>query len=93
MLDTYWYLNIGFIFQRETHRSQSSQGGGAFVDTAQLDGESSLKPKHAVDETQHMIRNSSVHSVEGIVSRNLCGVVQNAEYIWYVDDIWGNIVS
>ena len=40
-------------------------GGAAFVDTAQLDGESSLKPKQAVDETQHMIRNSSVHSVEG----------------------------
>ena len=40
-------------------------GGGAFVDTAQLDGESSLKPKHAVDETQHMIRNSSVQNVEG----------------------------
>ena len=47
---------------------QAPQGGGAFVDTAQLDGESSLKPKHAVDETQHMIRNSSVHSVEGCLS-------------------------
>ena len=35
------------------------------MDTAQLDGESSLKPKYAVEETQHMIRNSSVHSVEG----------------------------
>lgn len=46
-------------------------GGAAFVDTAQLDGESSLKPKQAVDETQHMIRNSSVHSVEGAAALSL----------------------
>ena len=45
--------------------SKRNRGGGAFVDTAQLDGESSLKPKHSVDETQHMIRNGSVVMVEG----------------------------
>lgn len=49
----------------------STPGGAAFVDTAQLDGESSLKPKQAVDETQHMIRNSSVHSVEGHMEADL----------------------
>ena len=40
-------------------------GSVAYVDTAQLDGESSLKPKHSADETQHMIRNASLRSVEG----------------------------
>lgn len=43
----------------------SSGGGGAFVDTAQLDGESALKPKQAVDDTQHMIRNGHSGNVEG----------------------------
>eukprot|EP00438_Fugacium_kawagutii_P014369 Skav221709 [mRNA] locus=scaffold542:53410:57462:- [translate_table: standard] len=41
----------------------SRGGGGAFVDTAQLDGESALKPKQAIDETQHMIGHSQ--PVEG----------------------------
>lgn len=41
----------------------SRGGGGAFVDTAQLDGESALKPKQAIDETQHMIGHSQ--HVEG----------------------------
>lgn len=33
------------------------------MDTAQLDGESALKPKQAIDETQHMIGHSQ--HVEG----------------------------
>jgi len=68
---------LDISFSREpTDPKRDRQGGGAFVDTAQLDGESSLKPKHAVDETQHMIRNSSVHSVEGCLSAATCdGVV------------------
>ena len=35
------------------------------MDTAQLDGESALKPKQAVDDTQHMIRNGHSGNVEG----------------------------
>ena len=47
----------------------SSAGGGAFVDTAQLDGESALKPKQVVDETQHMISHNS--GVEGHLEADL----------------------
>ncbi|CAJ1365404.1 unnamed protein product [Effrenium voratum] len=49
----------------------STTGSVAYVDTAQLDGESSLKPKHSADETQHMIRNASLRSVEGHMEADL----------------------
>ena len=40
-------------------------GTVAYVDTAQLDGESSLKVKQCVDETHHMVKNTLLRSVEG----------------------------
>ena len=43
----------------------------ACVDTAQLDGESSLKLKQCVDETHHMVKNTLLRSVEGHMEADL----------------------
>ncbi|CAE8722507.1 unnamed protein product [Polarella glacialis] len=45
----------------------STMDGLVFVDTAQLDGETSLKPKHAPEGTTHLIQTVDLNLIEGHV--------------------------
>jgi len=51
--------------------SSSQKDGAAYVDTAQLDGETSLKQKFAVEETMHMVNTRELQAIEGYVQAEL----------------------